>query len=275
VEDGPVNALRTFVRRRPLLSYFAIVYAVSGGSLAVLGLPRLTAGGTQNPASLAVFPVLILSVAATGIGLTALSGGRGGLADLAQRMRRVTFRPSFYLVLLVPPIGVLITLLILSTFVSAKFAPGFQLFGLPIGLAAGLFEEIGWTGYAYPRMRAKFGAVAGAVLLGALWGIWHLPVVDSLGAASPHGSAWPAYFAAFVALVAAVRCLICWAYTKTNSVVIAQLTHASFTGTLILFSAPRVSAWQEAAWYAAYAGLLWLGIAVAYARYRSVSSALL
>jgi len=269
-----VNSVRAFVRRRPLLSYFAVVYAVSAGSLAVLGLPRLSAGGTQNPTSFAVFPVLILSVAATGIGLTALTAGRSGLADLAQRMRRVRFRPAFYLVLLIPPLGVLITFLILSTFVSTRFAPGFQLFGLPIGLAAGLFEEIGWTGYAYPRMRARFGAVVGAVLLGALWGIWHLPVVDSLGAASPHGSAWPAYFAAFVALVGAVRCLICWAYTKTNSVVLAQLIHASFTGTLILLSAPHVTAWQEAGWYAAYAAILWLGIAVAYARYRSVSSAL-
>lgn len=259
-----MTAAQAFVRRHPLLTYFALVYAVSAGGLAVLGLPRLDAGGTQNPTSLAVFPVLILSVAATGLTLTAVTRGRKGLVDLAGRMRRVTVRPAFYLALLIPPFGVLVTLLTLSAVSSSKFAPGFQLFGLPIGLVAGLFEEIGWTGYAYPRMREAFGAVTGALMLGVLWGVWHLPVVDSLGAASPHGSAWPAYFVAFVALVAAVRCLICWAYVNTNSVVLAQLIHASFTGTLILFSAPHVSAWQEASWYAAYAGLLWLGLAISF-----------
>ena len=102
--------------------------------------------------------------------------------------------------------------------------------------------------------------MAGAIVLGFGWGLWHLPVVDSLGAASPHGPAWPAYFVAFVAFVAAVRCLICWAYNKTESVLLAQLIHASFTGTLILLSAPHVSGWQEAGWYAAYAAVLWLGL---------------
>jgi membrane protease YdiL (CAAX protease family) len=156
---------------------------------------------------------------------------------------------------------VLTTLLVLRLAAGPTFTPGLQVFGIPIGLAAGYFEEIGWTGFAYPRMRARFGAVGGAILLGFAWGLWHFPVVDSLGAASPHGPALPAYFAAFVALVIAARCLICWAYLRTGSVLVAQVVHASFTGSLILFSAPHVTAWQEAGWYAAYAALLWLAIA--------------
>jgi membrane protease YdiL (CAAX protease family) len=204
--------------------------------------------------------------------MTAAAGGRDGLADLWRRMRRFRIRPAYYAILLVPPAGVLVTLTALRITEGSAFTPGLQAFGLPIGLVAGFFEEIGWTGYAYPRMRAKFGAAAGAVLLGVAWGLWHLPVADSLGAASPHGPAWPAFFGAFVALVAAVRCLICWVYSRTGSVLIAQLLHASFTGTLILFSAPHVGPWQEAAWYAAYAALLWTGIAVAALAWRTAGS---
>jgi membrane protease YdiL (CAAX protease family) len=250
------------IRRHPLIAYFTIVYSVSAASLVVLGLPRLSAGGTQNPASLAVFPVLILSVAATGIALTAATGGRRALGELWGRMRKWRDGARWYLVLAIPPAGVLITLFALKAFMSPAFAPGLQWFGLPIGLVAGFFEEIGWTGFAYPRMQTRFGACGGAVLLGVMWGVWHLPVVDSLGAASPHGAAWPAYFVSFVALVAAIRCLICWLYSRTGSVLLAQLMHASFTGTLILFSAPHVSAWQEAGWYAVYAGLMWLVVLV-------------
>jgi hypothetical protein len=96
VEVGPVTAVQRFAHRRPLLTYFAIVYSVSAGSLAVLGLPRLDAGATQNPISLVVFPVLIISVAAAGVTLTAVNVGRAGLDDLGSRMRRLRIRPAFY-----------------------------------------------------------------------------------------------------------------------------------------------------------------------------------
>src|SRR5690348_7803239 len=48
------------------------------------------------------------------------------------------------------------------------------------------------------------------------------PVVDSLGAASPHGPYWPEFFAAFIALLAAVRVLIAWTYVRTGSLRMAQ-----------------------------------------------------
>jgi hypothetical protein len=51
----------------------------------------------------------------------------------------------------------------------------------------------------------------------------------------------------------AVRLLICWLYVKTGSVLLAQLVHASSTGFLVVLNAPRVTAWQEASWYGAYA----------------------
>lgn len=251
------------VRRHLLPAYFVLVYAGSAVGLAVLGLPRLDASATQNPYSLAVFPFLVASVAAAGILMTAITGGRDALRGLLRRLDPRRIPGGAFLVLLVPPAGVLVTLVILSLTVSPIFRPGLQLFGPPIGIVAGFLEETGWTGFAYPRMRLRFGPVTGALLLGVLWGVWHLPVVDSLGAASPHGAQWPEFFLAFVALVTAVRCLICWTYNRTGSVLIAQLIHASFTGTLILFSAPHVSPGQEAAWYAAYAVLLGLVIAVA------------
>jgi hypothetical protein len=95
-------------------------------------------------------------------------------------------------------------------------------------------------------------------LLGLLWGLWHFPVADSLGAASPHGSYFPEFFAAFVAMLVALRVLIAWVYTNTGSLRMAQLLHACSTGFLVLLSPPAVSPGQEALWYVGYAGVLWL-----------------
>jgi hypothetical protein len=79
-------------------------------------------------------------------------------------------------------------------------------------------------------------------------------VID-LGAASPHGKALPAFFAAFTA---AMRVLISWFYERTQSIALAQLIHTSSTGSMVAFSPPAVTPAQEAAWYALYAAILWL-----------------
>ena len=89
-----------------------------------------------------------------------------------------------------------------------------------------------------------------------------MPVADFLGAASPHGDWWLAFFGAFTLAMTAMRVLICWIYTNTKSVLLAQLLHISSTGALVIFGAPRVSAGQEALWYAAYAGVLWVVVAI-------------
>ena len=61
-------------------------------------------------------------------------------------------------------------------------------------------------------------------------GLWHLPVIDFLGTATPHARYLIAYFLAFTGAMTAMRVLIAWAYTNTKSVPLAQLMHASSTG---------------------------------------------
>lgn len=59
-----------------------------------------------------------------------------------------------------------------------------------------------------------------------------------------------------------MRVLISWIYTNPKSVFMAQLMHVSSTGSLVIFSAPRLTADQEVAWYAAYGISLWLTVAI-------------
>src|SRR5262249_12803783 len=155
-----------------------------------------------NSSAIAIFPAMVVGVAAVGVLLTAAFCGRRGLRSLFRRMLRWKVSWYWYIAaLLIPPACVLLVLKSLQLAVSPAFAPNLFPVGLAIGIAAGFFEEIGWSGYAYPRMVRQFGPLVGAIVLGILWGIWHLPVVDSLGAATPHGSSWPEFFFAFVFLV--------------------------------------------------------------------------
>jgi hypothetical protein len=91
-----------------------------------------------------------------------------------------------------------------------------------------------------------------------IWSVWHVPVVDYLGTSTPHGPYWLRYFLAFAAAMTAMRMLIAWLYMNTQSVALVQLMHAGSTGALVVFSPAKVSAGQEAFWYAVYAGALWV-----------------
>jgi hypothetical protein len=65
----------------------------------------------------------------------------------------------------------------------------------------------------------------------------------------------------------AVRVLIAWVYANTESVLGAQLLHASSTGSLVVFGSPAVSPDQEAVWYLAYGLLLWVVVIFVVRRY--------
>ena len=253
----------TVVRRGPVVCFFVLAYALSGIALAVIGLPQLDndSGQAAPTSALVIFPVMVVGVGLLGVALTAATGGRPALRRLWSTWGRPVQR-GWFLVLLAPPLAILAVLGLLRELVSPKFTPQLFLFGIAAGLLAGFCEEFGWTGFAYPRMSSRLGALRAALLLGLLWGLWHFPVADSLGAASPHDAYFPAFFAAFVAVLVALRVLIAWLYTNTGSLRMAQSLHASSTGFLVVLSAPAVSAGQEALWYAGYAAFLWLVVTV-------------
>jgi membrane protease YdiL (CAAX protease family) len=208
-----------------------------------------------------MFPAMLVGPSFTGALLTRFFDGPAGLNDLFARMRRLRFPARWYAALLIPPVLVLSILVLLKTSVSPVYSPNRFWPRLAFGIPAGFFEEIGGTGFAFPKMCLKRAALSAAILLGLLWGLWHVPVVNFLGTAVPHGAYWLRFFLAFSAAMAAMRVLISWVYTHTKSIPLAQLMHASSTGSLVVFSPSGANAPQEALWYAAYAGVLWLLVA--------------
>jgi len=252
---------QALVSRHPVGIYFVATFVISWTGALLVAAPAVLHGrSVPRMAGLMMFPAMLSGPCLTGVILPRIAGGNAGLKDLLARMGRIRLG-RWYAVLLIPPGLILAVLLCLDKSVSSVYAPNRFLIGIAFGVIAGFLEEVGWTGFAFPAMSAHRSWFPAAVLLGLCWGLWHLPVIDFLGTATPHGSYLLHYFLAFTAAITAIRVLIGWTYSHTRSVFLAQLMHASSTGSLVVLSPPQVNARQEALWYGAYACILWVAVA--------------
>ena len=151
-----MRTARIFLQRYPVITYFVLVLLISYGSFLVVVGPKLLRGGTEqaSDAEFILFPILDMGVLLTALVLTGVLDGRSGLRKLFARMGRWRVSPLWYAVaILTPPVLALAVLLGFSALVSPAFTPKLFLIGILFGIP-GIIEEIGWTGYAFPRMQA-------------------------------------------------------------------------------------------------------------------------
>lgn len=88
-------------------------------------------------------------------------------------------------------------------------------------------EEIGWRGFALPRLTEKFGLTLSTLLLGALWAGWHLPLFF-VKEADKFGQS----FLLYLLQVMAVSIALGYLYWKTNgSLLLCMLLHAAMNNT--------------------------------------------
>jgi membrane protease YdiL (CAAX protease family) len=93
-------------------------------------------------------------------------------------------------------------------------------------------EELGWRGFALPRLQAAYGAFAASLTIGIAWAIWHFPLYLIDGG-----------FSAASAFVFSLRVIpesiiITWLYNSTNgSVLLCMIFHTMYN-VGYLFSSP-------------------------------------
>lgn len=84
-------------------------------------------------------------------------------------------------------------------------------------------EEIGWRGYALPRLAARFGLAPASILLGLIWACWRLPQFF-IREADTYGQS----FFVYVLQVTALSVAIAWLYARTNgSLLLVMLLHSA------------------------------------------------
>jgi len=268
----------TAVARHPVLSYVALAFAISWGGVIVAvgpgGFP-----GTVDQFEALLLPVVLVMLAGpslAGLLVIGVLDGRPGLGDLRTRVLTLRVGPRWYLpAIAIAPLAVAATLFALSL-ASPAFRPGILsvpdrtahlAIGLLTGLAAGLFEELGWTGVVVPHLRRRHSVLATGLLVGLLWGAWHLLVVWWGSAPSAGGVSMSIYLPVMtLSFLPPYRVLMVWVYDRTSSVGMAMLMHASLTASVRIFDPIGISGAPILTYNLSLAIVLWLVVAIVASR---------
>ncbi len=185
--------------------------------------------------SLPLSSVALVSMATLGPTLAAISvtvreSGSAGVRALLGQVLRWRVHPVWYAIALIGPALIMLVAFLLWRVLGGPLLPASSLstwLSLPILIAAllvpALFEEVGWRGYALPRLRRRYSLLAASMIVGVIHASWHLPLwlIPGLGF---DGLPFPVYSM----LVLGMAILLGWLYNSTGgSLLIVGLFHAA------------------------------------------------
>jgi hypothetical protein len=210
-----------------LLGFFLLTFALTWTAwLAPAALAAPGEGGFFGVGG-PIFLFGVFAPAVLALALTAYDEGRTGVARLVARIGKWQVGVRFYLF----AIGYMAATKLLAALIHRISLGEWPTFGntpLPLMLGAILVstwvqagEEVGWRGYALPRLATYLGLGGASVLLGVIWALWHVPLFYLQGSGS-EGQSFPIYLLHVTALSVAMS----WLYWKTEGSLLLVMLNA-------------------------------------------------
>jgi membrane protease YdiL (CAAX protease family) len=170
--------------------------------------------------------------------MTGITEGKAGLLRLRQRLQQRRAGRQWYLFILlgIPALlllGIVIQPEALASFqgLTLRLLVSYPVYFVIVFFGVALPEEIGWRGFALPRMQLRYGPLWGTLLLGVLWAFWHLLFFLTPVHGGGPGTGFATFltnFSIFFLMVMAVAIITTWVFNHTRgSIFISNLVHAS------------------------------------------------
>jgi len=241
-----------------LLPFFGVTYVVTWGFWLVAS--TLPAGGLRE----LLFLLGTFTPGFVALGLTGRAAGRGGVAALLRRLIDWQVPARWYVFAVSYVAVVKLTVALVHRFLTGAWPrfgdlPWYLMLAATLGstLVGGQAgEEIGWRGYALPRLAGRFGLGGASVLLGVLWACWHLPFFF-FPEADLFGQSFPLYLLQVTALSVAMA----WLYANTRgSLLPVMLLHAAVNNTKNIVPSAEPNAANP--WALSLSLVAWLTVAL-------------
>ncbi len=221
---GPV----AWIQRRPLLAFFVLAFALTGP---LMILEALRSRGWFAFPSIVFLLLMAYGPTYAALIVTGITRGKAGVGALLRRLLVWRVGLGWYAVALLG----LPALFLLALQVSLWLGnPPLAWPPLPLGPVLSVVallvvsslvngEELGWRGYALPRLLADHSALTASLIFGTVWALFHLPLFWTVG--STQASEPPL---GFLVRTLAMSVMVTWLFTNTRgSVLLSILLHAA------------------------------------------------
>jgi len=154
----------------PLSSFFLLTFGFS----LVLGLIAFRVGGEKTFESAAALPFLLLTIWTPTLAALAVAASEGTAKELLESLIKPSTMMTWAIALV--PLAIAIGLSVITG--GGEPLP-FKTWGLLLGMnliMGPLGEELGWRGFLLPRLIPTHGPLVAALIVGAVWALWHLPL---------------------------------------------------------------------------------------------------
>lgn len=227
------------IKKYALVIFFLLAYLFTWSNWLPQALTSRGIASIQVPGFLSLLAGYGPALAA--IIVASLAYGRQGLRELFGRLLRWRVGFQWYLIALFLPVFITVLALSINN-LTGGIPPDFSAAGFPFGPAEtplwqkililvliftlgfdGLGEELGWRGFALPRLLERYSPLISSLILGALWAVWHFPYALTEGTFL---SEVPLHW--FLINLLAVSIIYTWIFINTNgSLLPVLLFHAT------------------------------------------------
>lgn len=168
--------------KRPKLAqpwiYFLATYAWTWSFFGIAYLMGVSAE-SGHIVGIVLILLALSGPAVMGIAFVYLALNKDGQKDYWKRIldfNRISFKFYLIIFLLIPALSILAAMFsgYWSVYSFSHKLPSLYLTILSVPLVP-VLEELGWRGYVLDRLQEKYSALISSLILGALWGPWHLP----------------------------------------------------------------------------------------------------
>ncbi|MCI0443101.1 CPBP family intramembrane metalloprotease [bacterium] len=216
-------------RKVSLTVFFALLFAVCwiGTIPMVLSSWRST---RLLPAIAALQVLMLFGPGIVAVFVAGMNEGRAGVRKLLARFLKWRVNIIWYLIVLLGPLVLCLASRQISLLLGSNVH---HLKPLPevINTFATTFviyfflntEEVAWRGYALPQLQERFGITKATLILGIIWGVFHLPLFLMKGG---HPAGYP--FLLYLLMTLAMTFTFTWVFNNTNgSLLLVHLLHQS------------------------------------------------
>jgi len=260
---------------KPVLAFFTLAFAISWAAFFL-----------ERAARQALFPDAVLFTlnlvvkfgpSAAGLIVVGATELAGGIRELLSGLLKWRVALHWYVLALFGPAALMLAAITLSLPLGSRALEDadwqwprsagllLSLFATRFFIGGGLGEELGWRGFALPRLQPRYGHLRASLLIGLMWGLWHLP--GNLSSNSPLLA-----LLAQMILTLSLSIIFSWVYHRTGgSLLVVSLLHAANNAYSAFFETTLPALGDEIGWIALYVVFI-IGVAAIVIRKAGLAS---